>query len=61
MAEQGDLTADDVARMFGVDVTAVYKWEREGMLPKRVGTGRHTKWRRSEIEALVKKNTKNRE
>jgi len=54
------MTAADVAAMFRVSETTVYKWEREGMLPKRVGEGRHAKWRRADIETVRGKQTTNR-
>lgn len=47
-----ELTAADVARMFGVGVTTVNKWAREGMLPKPVEGSRPAKWRRADIETV---------
>lgn len=54
-----ELTPQQVAKMFGVDETTVYKWEREGLLPKRA-KGRHAKWRRADIETVRGKQTKPR-
>lgn len=60
MASNGDLTAADVAKMFGVNETTVYKWEREGKLPRRADEGRHTKWRSADIEKVRDRRTTDR-
>lgn len=52
MADDGLIKAEDIAKMFRVDVTTVYRWEREGMLPKRAEKGRHGRWRRADIETV---------
>lgn len=53
MAKDEDLIkAEDIAKMFRVDPTTVYKWEREGLLPKRAEAGRHGRWRRADIETV---------
>lgn len=57
---EGELTAAQVAEMFGVNETTVYKWEREGMLPKRISEKRHARWRLADIETVRGKQTQNR-
>lgn len=60
MSDKTELTAADVAEMFGVNETTVYRWEREGMLPKRISKERHAKWRLADIETVRGKRTTNR-
>lgn len=60
MSDKTELTAADVAKMFGVNETTIYKWEREGMLPKRISEERPVKWRLADIETVRGKRTQNR-
>jgi len=45
------LGPDEVAAHFGVPRSTLYAWAYHGKGPKRLKIGRHTRYRRSDIEA----------
>jgi excisionase family DNA binding protein len=47
------LTAEEVAEYFGVTMTTVYRWCREGRIPC-LKIGKHWRVRREELMALLK-------
>jgi predicted DNA-binding transcriptional regulator AlpA len=51
----GLMTAPEVAAYFGCNVSSVWRWTRNGVLPKPVKIAGLTRWRRSEIEALTER------
>ena len=48
------ISSGDAARMLGVAPTTLLRWATEGKIaPALVTPGGHTRWRRSDIEALL--------
>jgi excisionase family DNA binding protein len=50
------MSVREVAAHFGCGVSTVWRWDRTGVLPKSVKIGGMTRWRRSEIDALLADN-----
>ncbi|MFP5481151.1 MAG: helix-turn-helix transcriptional regulator [Alphaproteobacteria bacterium] len=53
----GLMTAREVAEHFNCNVSTIWRWLRQGILPKPVKIAGSTRWRRSEIEALTADNS----
>lgn len=49
----GLMTAPEVAEHFGCNVSTVWRWAKQGILPKPIKIAGITRWRRPEIEALT--------
>lgn len=49
----GLMTALEVAQYFNCNVSTVWRWLKQGILPKPVRIAGTTRWRRAEIEALT--------
>jgi excisionase family DNA binding protein len=48
------LRAREVAELLGIHLITVYRWSREGKLPRPVKLARgHTAWRARDLEALL--------
>ena len=48
------LTSTEVAAMLNVSPDTVFRWKREGRLPKALKLGpRATRWRQSDIQAFI--------
>lgn len=48
------ITAQNVADLLSVHRATVWRWAKDGMIPKPIRIGGRTRWRLEEIEALVK-------
>jgi len=53
--EQEYLKIADVATMFGISVSTVWRWAKGEDFPSPIKVGTGTFWKRSEIEALINK------
>lgn len=50
-----DLSTADLAAMFHVDTRTIQRWENVGRIPRATRTlGGHRRWRRSDIERILK-------
>ncbi|WP_374646663.1 helix-turn-helix transcriptional regulator [Tabrizicola sp.] len=49
----GLMTSREVAGHFNCNVSTVWRWLRQGILPKPVKIAGSTRWRREEIEAMT--------
>ncbi|MDE3239186.1 MAG: helix-turn-helix domain-containing protein [Paracoccaceae bacterium] len=49
----GLMTATEVAEHFGCGVSTVWRWAKTGVLPQPIRIGGSTRWRRSDIDALI--------
>jgi predicted DNA-binding transcriptional regulator AlpA len=45
--------AADVARALAVDTRTIWRWASAGVIPAPLRIGGSTRWRRSDIEALI--------
>lgn len=46
----------EVADFFGVSVSTVWRWTADGSIPEPIKLGGSTRWRRSDIEAVLSAN-----
>lgn len=53
-AQRDLLTSGEVAAMFSVDPRTVTRWAREGKLDWILTPGGHRRFRRAEVEALLR-------
>lgn len=54
------LSREDVARLFGVDKSTLWRWNRDGMLPN-IKMGSRVVYARSEIDRFVQNNQSKRQ
>ena len=53
MPEKMLLPVAEVAELLGVSIPSVWRYAANGTIPKPIKLGGATRWRRSEIEALI--------
>ena len=49
------LTDKDAAKILGASVPTIWRWVREGIVPKPVKLGRLSRWPRSEILGVIER------
>jgi len=49
------LTDKDTAKILGTSVPTIWRWAREGIVPKPVKLGRLSRWPRSEILGVIER------
>lgn len=49
------MTAREVAEHFKCNVSTIWRWLRQGLLPKPLKIAGSTRWRRADIEALTER------
>jgi excisionase family DNA binding protein len=54
------LTLDDVVAYLGIPKNTLYRWRVDGEGPRAMKIGKHLRYRRSELEAWLEKNTDER-
>jgi excisionase family DNA binding protein len=54
------LTLDDVVAYLGIPKNTLYRWRVDGEGPRAMKIGKHLRYRRTELEAWLEKNTDER-
>jgi excisionase family DNA binding protein len=55
------MSRDDLAEFYGVPRRTVERWDAEGKGPPRYRVGRHTRYRRAEVERWLESHRVDRE
>lgn len=48
------LTIQELMAIFKVDRSTIFRWDKAGRLPKKIKIGKAVRWRKDEIEKMIK-------
>lgn len=49
------LTTQEVAEILGVPVRTLYAWRCKGLAPRAIAVGKHTRYRRTDVDAWIER------